>query len=199
MMPETPAIFLDRDGVIVENVDGYVQSWSDIVFLPGALDALKRLSASPYRVVMVTNQSVVGRGIITLEQALEINQRVVDVIKEAGGRVDGAYICPHAPQERCACRKPLPGLILQAAAEWHIDLTHSFTIGDAVTDIQAGQAAGIPNNILVKTGRGADQLRLAEAAGLRGFLIYDSLEESVHDILSGWQDSRLYLRSIKGY
>ena len=185
MTPESPAIFLDRDGVIVENVDSYVQSWNDIVFLPSALDALKKLGASDYKIIMVTNQSAVGRGIITLAQAQDINQKVVDVIREWGGRIDGVYICPHAPHEHCACRKPLPGLILQATAEHCLDLAHSFTVGDALTDIQAGQAAGIPNNILVKTGRGASQLQLAVPASLPGFRVCDNLGDVVNDILSG--------------
>jgi D-glycero-D-manno-heptose 1,7-bisphosphate phosphatase len=185
MTPVTPAIFLDRDGVIVENVESYVQSWRDIVFLPSAFTALKKLSASDYKIILITNQSAVGRGIITLEQARAINQKVVAVIEAAGGRIDSVYMCPHAPGEHCICRKPLPGLILQAGFEHRLDLAHSFTIGDACTDIQAGQAAGISNNILVKTGRGSTQLQLPLAATLPGFWVYDDLEGAVMDILSG--------------
>ena len=189
MSPETPAVFLDRDGVIVENVDAYVQSWNDIIFLPSALEALRKLSASDYKIIMVTNQSAVGRGIITLAQAQDINQKVVDVIREWGGRIDGVYMCPHAPHEHCDCRKPLPGLILQAAAGHCIDLARSFAVGDALTDIQAGQAAGILHNILVKTGRGGGQLQLALKAGLPEFQVCDNLGDVVNGILSGCLDS----------
>ncbi len=179
-----PAIFLDRDGVIIENREHYVRSLADIEYFPSSLQALNRLGASPYKIIIMTNQSAVGRGIITLETAAQINQSVLSVIRAAGGRVDGLFMCPHAPQDACDCRKPKPGLILKAAKELSLDLHRSIAIGDALTDIKAGQAAGVPVNILVRTGRGGSQLQLPEAASAR-FLIYDHLQSAVEDILSG--------------
>jgi D-glycero-D-manno-heptose 1,7-bisphosphate phosphatase len=180
-----PAFFLDRDGVVIENIATYVRSWADVVFFPGALPALARLSGSPYKIVIVTNQSVVGRGIISFSAAQEINKRLVEVIEEAGGRVDGLFMCPHDPKDSCTCRKPNPGLLFQAASLLSLDLNRSILVGDALTDIQAGQNAGVRTNILVRTGRGADQSALPEAHLLAPFLIFNQLEDVVSALLSG--------------
>lgn len=177
------AVFLDRDGVIIENVDTYVRSWSDVQILPGSLDALARLKSSPYKVVMVTNQSAVGRGIIQPSVAEEINKRLVRLIEDAGGRIDGVFMCPHAPQDECSCRKPKPGLLLQAASHLSIDLASSILVGDALTDIQAGQSAGIKTNILVRTGRGKNQSELPAARELDPFFVFDSLDDVIYKLL----------------
>jgi D-glycero-D-manno-heptose 1,7-bisphosphate phosphatase len=179
-----PAIFLDRDGVIIENVETYIRRWEEAVFIASSLASLKKLSLSSYKIVIVTNQSAVGRGIISLAQAEEINQKLIAGIVLAGGRVDGLFMCPHSPTDECDCRKPLPGLILKAADAFSLDLKHSIMIGDALTDIQSGQAAGIPTNILVKTGRGAAQLLLASASWLPPFSICADLASAVESILS---------------
>jgi D-glycero-D-manno-heptose 1,7-bisphosphate phosphatase len=179
------AIFLDRDGVIIENVDSYVRSWSDVVVFPQALAALSRLKMSSYKIVIVTNQSVVGRGIISLSDSHNINDRLVKVITNAGGRVDGVYVCPHAPEEDCSCRKPRPGLLLQAASALSIDLSQSIFVGDALTDIQAGQNAGIPTNLLVRTGRGAAQIALIEAQHPGLVPIYDNLFDAIDALFTG--------------
>ena len=150
-----PAIFLDRDGVIIENRDEYVRSWADVSFIPGALNALASVAASGYAIVVVTNQSGVGRGLIPLADAEAINHRVLAEIARAGGRIDAAYICPHKPEDDCDCRKPRPGMLLRAARELNLDLSRSWMIGDALTDMQAGEAAGV-RSLLVLTGRGAE-------------------------------------------
>ncbi len=172
-----PALFLDRDGVIIENRDQYVRSWDDVAFLPGALDALAALRGSRYALVIVTNQSAVGRGIITLAEADAINRRVVAEIEKNGGRVDGVFVCPHAPADACDCRKPRPGLLLQAAAALDLDLSQSVMVGDAISDLLAGQNAGIRRTFLVRTGRGAAQALLPEAADLQPFQICDALRD----------------------
>ncbi len=177
------AVFLDRDGVIIENREAYVRSWEDVKFFPNTFSALRVLSQSPFKIVIVTNQSAIGRGIITSEQAAEINQRIVQEISEAGARVDGLFVCPHAPQDHCDCRKPLPGLIFKAAGALDIDLRSSIMIGDALSDVQAGQAAGIPTNILVKTGRGQKQLQNS-LPGCPPFLVVDHLADAAAMILS---------------
>jgi D-glycero-D-manno-heptose 1,7-bisphosphate phosphatase len=150
------AVFLDRDGVIIENRADYVKSWSEVRFLPEAVGALRRLSRTDYAVVLVTNQSAVGRRIITLDQARAINHRVVTEIQAAGGRVDAAYLCPHHPDDRCECRKPAPGMFLRAARELGLDLAGSYAIGDATSDMDAARSAGV-RGILVLTGRGREQ------------------------------------------
>ncbi len=170
-----PALFLDRDGVIIENRADYVRTWEDVVFYPRALEALRLLRDAPYAIVIVTNQSAVGRGIITLEEAESINRRVAAHIRAHGGRVDGLYMCPHAPSEGCACRKPQPGMLLQAARDLHLDLARSWMVGDALTDVQAGQAAGVAQTVLLRTGRGMAQALLLQDAHLDGVLVVDDL------------------------
>ena len=110
-------MFLDRDGVIIENRSDYVKSWEEVRFLPGVFEALRRLARSEYALAIVTNQSAVGRGIISLDEAMHINERVLAEIAAQGGRVDASYMCPHRPDEGCNCRKPAPGMLLQAAED----------------------------------------------------------------------------------
>lgn len=173
-----PGIFLDRDGVIIENRDNYVRSWADVELFPQAVAALAELRDSPYKIVLVTNQSAVGRGHISYETAEAINDRLLDVIHEAGGRVDAVFMCPHSPTDGCDCRKPLPGLLLRAAEALDIDLARSVMIGDALTDIEAGQAAGA-RAALLRTGRGAWQEQSPAAVDLPPFAVFDTLADAL--------------------
>ena len=175
-----PAIFLDRDGVIIENRADYCRSWEEVVIVPGALQALARAQGTSYAVVIITNQSAVGRGLVDRETADDINARLVAAIRAAGGRVDGVYMCPHAPEDGCACRKPKPGLLLQAADELRLDLPHSVLIGDALTDLEAARAAGVGQAMLVRTGRGREQGALAQNPGR--FVVYADLSEAIEAV-----------------
>ncbi len=112
-----PAIFLDRDGVIIENRPAYVRSWDDVEIYPFSLTSLARAAQAPYKFVIVTNQSAVGRGLLSEADLAQINRDLVNLIEGAGGRIDGVYVCPHAPEANCDCRKPRPGMITRAAAE----------------------------------------------------------------------------------
>jgi D-glycero-D-manno-heptose 1,7-bisphosphate phosphatase len=150
------AVFLDRDGVINQNRVDYVKTWEEVRFLPGVFSALARLAAARYEIVIVTNQSPVGRGILTAARVEEINRRIVGEIEAHGGRVDGVYYCPHHPADGCACRKPRPGMLLDAARDLALDLGRSYLVGDAASDVQAALAAGA-TPILVLTGRGQAQ------------------------------------------
>jgi len=174
-----PSLFLDRDGVIIENNPAYVRLWEDVSIYPQALAALTRVRATPYKIILVTNQSGVGRGLISFAQARQINDRLVETIEHAGGRVDGVFMCPHAPEENCECRKPMPGLFYQAARELSIDLSHSILIGDALSDLLAGQAAGINQTILVRTGRGAEQESLPFPPQLKPFTVHPDLQQAL--------------------
>jgi len=148
------AIFLDRDGVICENRPDHVKSWSEFQFLPGVLPTLRRLAATPFAIVVVTNQAIIHRGMVPAAVVEEIHRRMVWSIQQAGGRVDAIYCCPHRPEEGCSCRKPKPGLLFQAARDLGIRLEDSYLIGDAMTDVEAARAAGC-HPLLVRTGRGA--------------------------------------------
>lgn len=176
------AIFVDRDGVVIHNQDEYVRSLQQVKIYPRALQALARAAQAGFKIVMVTNQAGVGKGLYSMETVQEINEHIRCMVEAACGRIDGIYVCPHRSDEDCACRKPKPGLLLQAAEALHIDLSRSFMVGDALSDLQAGQAAGVRQSILVLTGRGRGQRKLAGDAA-RTLTIRRSLFEAVQTII----------------
>jgi D-glycero-D-manno-heptose 1,7-bisphosphate phosphatase len=178
-----PAVFLDRDGVVIENRPDYVRSWQDVSLLPDAAEALHRIDDAGYKIVLVTNQASVGRGLLSLEEAVGINRQLVETLQRSGIEIDGVFLCPHRPEDACDCRKPAPGLILQAAAALGLDLAASLLVGDAVSDLQAGLAAGVGRVALVRTGRGHEQELLLAAAGLAEAPVFDRLAEAVEALL----------------
>ena len=135
------AVFLDRDGTLIDDV-GYISDPEDVRLVPGAADALRALRDAGFRLVVVSNQSGLGRGLITQERADAVHQRLVQELERAGAQIDAAYYCPHTPEEGCDCRKPLPGLLLDAARELGLDLERSFMVGNSDVDVAAGEAAG---------------------------------------------------------
>lgn len=157
------AIFLDRDGVINENRDGaYVTSWEQFRFLPGALEAVVSLSRAGLPVIVVTNQSGIGRGHMSEAALVQVHRRMTDAIAAQGGRITAIMYCPHAPDDGCGCRKPRPGMLQQAAAQLELDLARCVFVGDHLTDVQAAVAAGC-RPILVESGRGAESRQLLDA------------------------------------
>ncbi len=169
------AVFLDRDGVLIENRPDYIREWSHVKILPRVLDALSGFQHEGFKIVVVTNQSAIGRGLMSFNTAQEISNRLVKTIKESGGWIDGVYICPHKPEEQCTCRKPKPGLLLQAAQDLSIDLHSSWMIGDAWSDLLAGQAAGLRGTVMVRTGRGETQLLETQSREIKPYLVSDDL------------------------
>jgi len=176
------AVFIDRDGVICRNRDNHVKSWEEFVFLPNVLEALARLARLDLYIIVITNQAIINRHIVSAEMVEDIHARMVQAIETAGGRVDRVMYCPHRPDEHCTCRKPQPGLLRMAAEELELDLSRSYLIGDAETDMQAGQAAGC-RRYLVLTGRGWQQLIRCWLHGERGFAVVLNLEGAVNAIL----------------
>ncbi|MCX6044210.1 MAG: HAD family hydrolase [Chloroflexi bacterium] len=150
--------FLDRDGVINCERADYVKTWDEFTFLPNVLPALRRLATLNLPIVVISNQSAIGRGLVARATVDAIHQQAQAIIAEAGGRVDDFFVCPHHPALHCACRKPQPGLLEQAAARFKLDLPECLFIGDAITDFQAAKAAGC-QSILVKSGRQGAQLQ----------------------------------------
>ncbi|MFW6136384.1 MAG: D-glycero-beta-D-manno-heptose 1,7-bisphosphate 7-phosphatase, partial [Chloroflexota bacterium] len=179
--PMRRAVFLDRDGVICHNRDDYVKSWEEFVFIPDAREALARLAQSDLQIVIATNQSAINRGIVSRAAVENIHARMLRAIEAAGGRVDLVTVCPHRPDEGCNCRKPRPGMLLAATQELDLDLSQSYLIGDAGSDIQAGQAVGC-QCYLVLTGRGRGELISCWMKG-RGFRVAADLEMAVSHIL----------------
>lgn len=161
-MSQRRAIFLDRDGVISVNRSDYVKTWDEFVFLPRSLAALRRLAPSNFVIAVTTNQSAVGRGLITETTLYDIHARMLAEVERAGGRIDAVYYCPHRPEDQCDCRKPQPGLYLLAARDFDIDLGRSIVVGDALVDVVAARAISA-KPILVLSGLGKEQqARLVE-------------------------------------
>jgi D-glycero-D-manno-heptose 1,7-bisphosphate phosphatase len=185
------AVLLDRDGVINADQDGYVISWSQFSLLPGALDGLRQLTAAGFRLGVVTNQAAIGRGLASADQVEQLNARMVSTLAEGAVRIDTVLYCPHAPEEGCACRKPQPGLLVEAARRLGVAPADACVIGDWVDDIAAARAAGCAVPILVMTGRGRRALPLARAAGLGPFLVARDLLVAAQAIVSWGGDDGL--------
>jgi D-glycero-D-manno-heptose 1,7-bisphosphate phosphatase len=149
----TPAVFLDRDGTLMEEVD-YCRDPALVRLIPGVREGLAALKAAGFRCVIVTNQSGIGRGRITEPEYHAVHARLMELI--GPGLIDATYYCPDVPNIPSECRKPAPGMILQAAKDHPLDLTRSWMIGDKESDIRCGRNAGT-KTVLVATGYGATQ------------------------------------------
>jgi D-glycero-D-manno-heptose 1,7-bisphosphate phosphatase len=187
-MPKA-AVFLDRDGVINRDRPDYVKSWEEFEFLPGVLEAFRVLASGPYQVVVISNQSCIGRGLAGRETVDEIHARMTEAVRRSGGRIDAVYYCPHRPDEDCPCRKPRPGLLLKAARELDIDLAASWLVGDDLKDLETAKAAGV-RSVLVRTGHGRDlpETRLARVS--YPFDVFEDLLEAVTRLGEGRVSSR---------
>ena len=150
-------LILDRDGVINADSDHFIKSPAEWQPLPGSLEAIARLHQAGFSVVVISNQSGVARGLFSLDTLRKINNKMRQAVTEAGGQIEKIYFCPHGPDDNCQCRKPLPGLFLQAAEEQGFDLSTVYAVGDSVRDLDAAISAGA-QPILVKTGKGPRSL-----------------------------------------
>ncbi|MGL4853856.1 MAG: D-glycero-beta-D-manno-heptose 1,7-bisphosphate 7-phosphatase [Lentisphaeria bacterium] len=153
-MKLSPAVFLDRDGVINREKE-YLYRIEDFEFLPNVLSTCKAINASGYKIVVITNQSGIARGYYDEEQFNKLTSWMVEEFRANGVEISGVYYCPHHPKysdEMCNCRKPQPGMILQAAKEHAIDLKSSMMIGDKLSDVEAGRNAGVGRCYLITTG-----------------------------------------------
>lgn len=145
-------VILDRDGTINYDSDEYIKSPEEWRPLPGALEAISRLNHAGYHVVIASNQSGLGRGLIDVASLNAIHKRMLKQLAAVGGRIDAIFYCPHAPTEGCTCRKPMPGLLEQVAERFGIEMQGVPFVGDTLTDMQAAMSAGcVPH--LVLTGK----------------------------------------------
>jgi D-glycero-D-manno-heptose 1,7-bisphosphate phosphatase len=135
-------VLLDRDGVINRNLDLGIRSRSEFEFLPGALEGLKLLSRAGALIVVVTNQANIGRGLLSSDELWAIHEAMLVAIEGAGGHVDAIYVCPHRPEDGCDCRKPLPGMLVDAAADFGFDIAEAWMVGDHPRDVEAAERAG---------------------------------------------------------
>jgi D-glycero-D-manno-heptose 1,7-bisphosphate phosphatase len=182
------AVFLDRDGVINQDPPHYAHRIDQLEIIPHVAEAIRLLNEADFKVIVVSNQSGIAKGYYQEEDAIRFNEAIRSRLHEEGALIDAFYFCPHHPEAenalyrvRCNCRKPSPGLLIQAAKDFDIDLTRSYMIGDKISDIKAGESAGCMS-ILVLTGHGK-----AEAGNLNlnaHDIIVPDLFEGVKKILS---------------
>jgi len=149
---DQPTVLVDRDGVINVNRPDHVKCWSEFAFLPGALDGLALFASHGWRVLVLTNQAVVNRGLLTQAELDALHVRMIEAIETHGGRIAAVLVCPRRPDEGCGCRKPGPGLLLAAESSFGVRLSQTLFIGDHENDLQAAAAAGC-SSLLVLSGR----------------------------------------------
>ncbi|MFC2061891.1 D-glycero-beta-D-manno-heptose 1,7-bisphosphate 7-phosphatase [Elusimicrobiota bacterium] len=155
-----PAVFIDRDGTINEDL-GYVGKVKDLKFIPGVMDALRKLRRAGYLLIVVTNQAGIARGYYTERDYIKVNEYFLKSLKDEGVIIDRVYYCPHHPDAGCSCRKPNPGMIRKACSELNIDLERSFVIGDKASDMNLGKNMNI-KEIMVMTGYGKEEIKKVE-------------------------------------
>ncbi len=176
-------LILDRDGVINYDSDQFIKSPQEWRAIPGSLEAIARCNRAGYRVVVISNQSGVARGLFDLQTLSNIHDRLKTELAAAGGQLEKIYFCPHGPDDRCACRKPQPGLFQQFALDYELSLAGIYAVGDSLRDLQAALAAEA-RPVLVRTGKGPRSLAALEALD-----DHDPLRQvPVHDDLAAFCD-----------
>jgi D-glycero-D-manno-heptose 1,7-bisphosphate phosphatase len=171
------AAFLDRDGVINRKApteDGYITRWEEMQILPGVGEAITLLNRADFRVIVVSNQRCIAKGLLNAGELDSIHQRMCRELAGAGAKVDGVYYCPHEEQPPCGCRKPKPGMLFTAAGEHQVDLDSSWMIGDSKKDVEAGISAGCRTARILAAHLDADD---------KADVLAQSLLEAVREIL----------------
>jgi len=146
-----PTVFLDRDGTFLDET-GYLGNPDKVRFLPGAVDAMRELSEAGFRLIVVTNQSGIGRGFFSEEQALAVNLKMIQMLSDEGVTIDAIYYCPHHPDDGCGCRKPLTMMVKRAEDDFELDTDISWIVGDVDKDVHLGLNSGL-RPVLVATGK----------------------------------------------
>jgi D-glycero-D-manno-heptose 1,7-bisphosphate phosphatase len=165
-------IILDRDGVINQDSDLYIKSVAEWRPIPGSAEAIARLNHAGYRVVVATNQSGISRGLFDAATLNLMHDKMHKLVAQAGGRIDAVFYCPHKNDDRCACRKPAPGMFEEIAKRFHMSLAGVPAVGDSLRDLVAGAALGC-QPIVVRTGKG--EKTIAAGGMPEGTLVFDNL------------------------
>ena len=137
-------MFLDRDGIINQKAleHDYIKNWDEFHFLPGVKEAIRRIREKGYLVIVVTNQRGIARGLMTEKDLEGIHRKMCEELQKHGASIDDIFYCPHDIKDNCTCRKPQPGMLIQAQKKWDIDFAQSYIIGDSNSDVEAGQRVG---------------------------------------------------------
>lgn len=167
-------ILLDRDGVINEDSDNYIKSVDEWRPIPGSLEAIARLNRAGYRIVVITNQSGISKGLFDLEVLAAMHNKMLRLTSEVGGRIDAILFCPHGPEAQCNCRKPKPGMFEQVALRYGTSLQDAVSVGDSLRDLQAAAAMKC-RTFLVKTGKGLRTLQDKSKELPVGTQVFDDL------------------------
>jgi D-glycero-D-manno-heptose 1,7-bisphosphate phosphatase len=175
-------IVLDRDGVINHDSDQFIKSPDEWQPIPGSLEAVSRLNHAGFRVVVATNQSGVGRGLLDIATLNAIHERMHKALAQVGGRVDAIFFCPHAADSQCACRKPKPGMLEEIGVRFNVPMTGVPCLGDSPRDLAAAEAVGA-QPMLVLTGKGEKTLR--EGSFPKNTVIFPDLAFAVAALLAG--------------
>jgi D-glycero-D-manno-heptose 1,7-bisphosphate phosphatase len=180
------AFYLDRDGTLIRHRAGHVRSVSDIEFLPGALAALRGLSAADVAIAVISNQSSVSRGLLSVESLIELHVRFLAGVAAAGGRIDVSFLCPHQPSDGCGCRKPRLGMYQAAARELGCERAAAVVVGDAPCDIDGARGFGA-QPVLVRTGLGeVTRDEFASAGTLDDCRVFPAFADAVEDLWPTW-------------
>jgi D-glycero-D-manno-heptose 1,7-bisphosphate phosphatase len=177
-------VFLDRDGVINRDSPDYIKSWSEFEFLPGSLEAIKQLTLNGFNIIIITNQSVIHRKMVSKNDLDFIHDMMKKAVQSKGGEIKDIFYCPHIPEDRCDCRKPNPGLIDRAKKRYQIDLETSIMVGDSAKDIECARNAGCGSAILVKTGNGVMAEKILKEKRILPDIIVRDLLEAVNWIVT---------------
>jgi len=177
-------VFLDRDGVINRDSPDYIRSWSEFEFLPGSLRALKRLTQKGFSIIVITNQSAVNRGMMSLKDLDFIHTQMQSIVAANGGKISDIFFCPHTPDDHCGCRKPKPGLIHQAQRRYTFDLKSAYMVGDSAKDIECAQNAGCGCAILVRTGNSAESETILTQKNIAPDYVAADLDDAANWIIA---------------
>jgi len=179
----TKVVFLDRDGTINRDSADYVKSREDFEFLPGSLEAIKKLTLNGFASIVITNQSAVPRNLISLSELESVHKLLTETVALNGGEIKDVFYCPHMPEDECDCRKPEPGLIYQAREKYGIDLTAAVMVGDSAKDIECARRAGCGRAVLVKSGKDDDVENELKTRQIRVDYVAKDLYEAAEWIL----------------
>jgi D-glycero-D-manno-heptose 1,7-bisphosphate phosphatase len=174
-------VILDRDGVINQDSDQFIKNTTEWKPIPGSLEAIAKLNHAGYRVVVASNQSGIGRGLLDMGALNAINDKMYRVLAQVGGRIDALFYCPHAAEANCECRKPKAGMFIDISQRFNVDLAGVPSVGDSLRDLQAAASVGA-QPMLVLTGKGT---RTQAAGGLpEGTPVFADLAEAVRHIVA---------------
>lgn len=179
-----PLIILDRDGVVNEDSDAYIKSVEEWKPIPGSIEAIARLTANNFKVVIASNQSGLSRRYFDTETLYEMHNKLHQLVAHANGEIHGIFVCPHGPNDHCECRKPAAELFIRIANTYDVSFNACFAIGDSLRDLEAAETVGA-KPVLVKTGKGESTLKHNSAfLADRNIPVFRDLADAVENIIS---------------